>query len=307
MVPMTPSDLLEDRALTLQVHGVLSDIDPARWKDDAAATLRARLHALQDRLKASPRMAQLSAALSAALAELEGPMADARARWLELKQRLQPAYEATAASLRAERVHVPSLRPTNYARNVFHVFSAAIAVVTIELASPVVVLGIALAWAAFCWSCEFGRRRSEAMNRALMRFFAPVAHPHETFRVNSATWYATALLGLALTRDSALCVLAVTVLGVGDPVAALIGKRFGKVKLFHGRSLEGSLAFLVSAWAAAFGLLLAFHGLSPGRALAVAGAGALTGAVAELLSARVDDNLSIPLCAALGGALAMWL
>ncbi len=301
---MTPSDLLEDRALTLQLHGVLSDIDPARWKDDAAAALKARLHELQERLKASPRLAQMSAALSSALAELDGPMADAKARWLELKQRVQPAYEATAARLRAERVNVPSLRPTNYARNVFHVFSAAIAVVTIELLqSPTAILIIALSWAAFCWTCEIGRRRSAAMNRALMRFFAPVAHPHETFRVNSATWYSTALVGLALTRSSALCVLAVAVLGVGDPIAALIGKRFGKVKLLHGRSLEGSLAFLVSAWTVAFALLFAFHGLTPSRALATAGAGAFAGALAELLSTRVDDNLSIPLCAALGGAL----
>ncbi len=311
MALMMPTDLLEDRALALQLHGVLSDIDPARWKDEAVAALRQRLQEIQRQLeekKTHQRLTEVSSALAAGLAEVDTPAADPRSRWLELKQRLQPAYEAMAASLRAERVPVPSLRPTNYARNLFHVGSATVAVVTIELLnSPLAILAIAVTWASFCWSMEVLRRRSAGANQMLMRFFAPVAHPHETHRVNSATWYATALVGLALTRSSALCVLAVAVLGVGDPLAALIGRRFGRVKLLHGRSLEGSLAFLLSAWAAAFGLLLAFHGLSPARALAVAGAGALAGALAELFSLRVDDNLSIPLCAALAGALALWL
>jgi dolichol kinase len=90
-------------------------------------------------------------------------------------------------------------------------------------------------------------------------------------------------------------------------MAALVGRRFGRIKLLHGRSLEGSLAFIASGALAAFGLLMVFHpALGLGNAAAMALAGALAGAVAELVSFRVDDNFSIPLSAASGAALAVW-
>ncbi len=111
---------------------------------------------------------------------------------------------------------------------------------------------------------------------------------------------------LTLTHSPVLCLVAVGVLGIGDPVAAFIGRRFGRIRLLHGRSLEGSLAFLVSGAAFAFALLRAFHpelGLGAAVGLAVTAAGC--GALAELFSLRIDDNLSVPLAAAAGGALVL--
>ena len=37
------ADLTEDRDLALQLHKVLSEIDPARWRDEMAAVLKPRL------------------------------------------------------------------------------------------------------------------------------------------------------------------------------------------------------------------------------------------------------------------------
>ena len=71
-------------------------------------------------------------------------------------------------------------------------------------------------------------------------------------------------------------------------------------------SLEGSLAFVVSAAVATVALLLVFSPLGVGAAVTVALAAAVAGAVAELVSLRVDDNFSIPLSAAAGVALATW-
>ena len=301
------ADHLEDRDLALALHKVLSDIDPARWREETAAALRAKLREVQAMLaRRRARHPDLAGALDAELPALEAPDKGA---WLAFKQRAVPLYVALAAQLRAEHIHVPSLRPTNYARNLFHVGSAAVAAALILwVSSPSVLVAIAVAWAGFAWSCEVSRRLSPAVNRALMRFFGPVAHPHETFRVNSATWYATALLALSLTRSDLLCVVGVVVLGVGDPLAALVGRRFGRIRLVHGRSLEGTLAFAVGAALATFAVLATFFpALGLPRAAAVAASGAVLGAVAELFSLRVDDNLSIPLSAAAGAALAAWL
>jgi dolichol kinase len=300
------SEQTADQALVLELHQVLSEIDPVRWHDDAAAALRTRLVELQQRLRQRERLAALAGELEH---QLPGPDAapDTRDRWLAFKKSLQPAYEAIATSLRAEKIHVPSLRPTNWARSLFHVTGAAVSVLLIEILSPTWLTCAALLYAGTFWCLELGRRRSDAMNAALLKFFRHVVHSHEAKRVNSSTWYATALVLLTLTRSPVLCLVGVGVLGVGDPLAAFIGRRFGRVRLIHGRSLEGSLAFFASGALVALALLRAFQPeLGFGPALAIAAAGAFCGALAELFSLRIDDNLSVPVAAAAGAALVMF-
>ena len=291
------ADLLEDRDLALQLHKLLSEIDPARWRDEMAAALKPKLHELQARLEQRTQHAALADTLKTEL-----PALDTRHQWLAFKKRLQPAYIELARRLEAQKIHVPSIRPTNYARNVFHITTAVIAVLLIEwLDTPAIVLGVTAAWAVAAWTAEISRRYSTRVNGWMMKLFAHVAHPHEAARVNSATWYATALVLLALTQSTLLCVAGIAVLGVGDPLAALVGRRFGRIKLLHGRSLEGTLAFVVSATLGTFAAFIGFHSsLGLGAALALAFGAALAGAIAELISLRVDDNFSIPLSAAAG-------
>src|SRR3954469_24307559 len=113
-----------DRALVLELHAVLSEIDPVRWRDGAADALRVRLVELHQRLRQRERLAALAGALETGL-----PASNAgRSRWLGFKKSLVPAYEALAGSLRAEKIHVPALRPTNWARSVFHVAGAGVAI-----------------------------------------------------------------------------------------------------------------------------------------------------------------------------------
>jgi dolichol kinase len=305
---MTPADLLEDQTLALQLHGVLSDIDPARWKNEMAQALRRRLTEISARLAERQRLRTMGLALQGELPHLDAPPGELRSRWLAFKERVLPAYAAMAARLSAERIHLPSLRPTNYTRSLFHVTSAAVAVVIIELTkNPLAIFFVALAWGLSAWTAETLRRVSPGVNARLMRLFGPVAHPHETHRVNSSTWYATALVFLSATQSLVLCALGVAVLGLGDPAAAWVGRRYGRIKLMHGRSLEGSLAFVAVAMVACFAVLLGFHGAMSLSAMAVvAASAAVAGALAELVSKRLDDNFTIPVSAAAGAVLALW-
>lgn len=290
------SELLADRDLALQLHRLLVDIDPMRWRADMATALGQRWRELVDALAQQPRYAELRESIVRGLKELD----DSRARWLEFKKRMQPAYAELEHRLQAASIHVPSLRPTNYARSLMHLTSCAIAVTSIELlGTGRALLAVAVAWGLFVWTCEISRRLSPKVNERLMAFFGPFAHAHEAHRVNSATWYATALVLLALTGSQVVALSGAVVLGIGDPIAGLIGRRFGRIKLLHGRSLEGSTAFFLSAGLVTFTLLVLLHGaaLGVGGALAVAAGAAFVGALAELVSLRVDDNFSIPVTA----------
>ncbi|MBL9036981.1 MAG: hypothetical protein JNG84_00575 [Archangium sp.] len=303
------AELLEDKAVVLQLYGVLSEIDPVRWRDDAAPKHSAALDQVRLRMTGRHRLAPLAGTLDETRPSLQSDSTELKSQWLAFKQRMQPAYEAMAASLRAHRVHVPSLRPTNWARSFFHVFSAALAVAIIELSpSSEILIGLAGLYAVAGWSMELTRRWRPSINTALMKLFGPVAHAHETYRINSATWYATALLVLTLTRNPLLCAAGVAILGVADPIAAFIGRRYGRNKLINGRSLEGSLAFVASGALVAWAVISGFHPeLGASRGLVVAAAAALAGAIAELVSVRVDDNFSIPVASAAGAWLALTL
>ena len=137
-----------------------------------------------------------------------------------------------------------------------------------------------------------------------MKAFGPVAHAHEHTQVNSSTWYVTALLLLALFAPRLSAEIALVVLGFADPLAGIVGRRFGRTRIRAGRSLEGSLAFVAAGTLAGLGAAAIFHALPFGSMLVLAAVGAVVGAVAEVVSTRLDDNFSIPVTAALGVTLA---
>lgn len=288
-----------------ELHSALLALDPARFDDTKRAELAARLAGVRDRftalLESADRdaVAERLAALAEVLrAKLPDPNA-ARERWMRLRDELQPSYEALVVALRDHAVHVPSLRPTNYVRNVFHVVNALGVVALVELVPMPIVRWIASGAFALVVFLESIRRLSPRANAVIMKVFGAVAHPYEHYRVNSGTWYVAALFVLAWLGRADVGAAAVAVLGLADPAASLVGRRFGRTKLLHGRTLEGSATFVLVGFAAAIAVFRAFHPeLGWGVTLAGAAAAALAGAIAEALSRRVDDNFSIPVIAA---------
>src|SRR5580704_1350035 len=111
----------------------------------------------------------------------------------------------------------PIVRPTNVTRSLFHVASGVVALVLMRLLpGRAWLVGVSAAFAVAGWSMETARRRSAAANAVLMRLFAPVAHAHERHRVNSATWYVTALFALSLFAPLRAAEVGVLVLAVAD-------------------------------------------------------------------------------------------
>ncbi|MBQ6598807.1 MAG: phosphatidate cytidylyltransferase, partial [Lentisphaeria bacterium] len=89
---------------------------------------------------------------------------------------------------------------------------------------------------------------------------------------------------------------ALTVMLTGDIAAALIGRKFGRHKLVNGKSLEGTVSFIIVGYIAlAVVLVIARRPLLPDFAIGLAAV--LAGGLAELFQKqlRLDDNLSIPL------------
>lgn len=312
---------LASQSVADDVRALLEEIDPARWREEVEAAARARADAIASRLRETARDArpgdaaaaqlrerldQLGAAIDRAFAAmpsraaLASSVAERRSEWASFQREVQPAYEALAASLRTLTLTGPRpLRPTNYTRNVFHVTSGLSVVALAELLpSRAWLVGLPLAVTLWAWSAEVSRRIWPGVNDRLMGLFGGVAHAHERHRVNSATWFATALLILGAGFPRYAMAVGVAVLGLADPAAALVGRRFGRTRLRAGRSLQGTLAFAAVGFVAASAVLAICHRGGPGAFALTALAAAVTGAIAELFTERLDDNFTIPLAAA---------
>jgi dolichol kinase len=302
-------DLVIEAVWVEEVRAILRDADASAWRAERADDLRRRVRDVVSLVRAKlgtptgasslpsvDRAHALAATMERAL-----PEESTRARWSAFVGEVHPSYEALVAELPTGTA-VVAVRPTNYSRSVFHCGSAAVGLFSVAfIPSRAIILGIAVTFATYAWSMEIGRRFSPRMNAWLMRMYSRVSHPHERYKVNSATWFATALVLLALFSSRPATMAALAVLGVADPVAALVGRRWGKHLLRAGRSLEGTLGFIVSgSIVAALALLLA-GGLAASQVIGLALLAGVTGALAELVATRVDDNLTIPL--AVGTAL----
>jgi dolichol kinase len=314
---MSSTALSAAGALASELHAFLRETDPARWTDAVAnrarerwARIRAAIEALSNAFDQGGigEALRMLASIVRESDELSQP--ESRGYWMELRARLMPAYEALAAQLRARSLRAPTLRPTNWSRIGFHVSSALGALVLLEL----VLTKTGTRWACGLfagtfWFLEIGRTISKRWNDRLMRvrFFQMIIHPHEHHHVNSATWYATALFLLALFSPALASASALAILGFGDPAAGLVGRRWGKHPLAGGRTLEGSLAFVVFATLAALAVLMLFHPVAPvPTLLVVAVCGSIAGAVAEAVSSKVDDNFVVPVASAAAATLSAW-
>jgi len=142
-------------------------------------------------------------------------------------------------------------------------------------------------------------RLHEPRIRTLFYFlFGRILRDHERFNLLGSTYLLISSLLCIYAFPKAIAVLSLSFLVVGDTLAALVGRRWGRVRILD-KSLEGSLACLLSC------LLVGW--LYPGHEVPmhVVAVGAFVATVAELLPIPLDDNMRIPLAA--GFAMTLFL
>lgn len=145
---------------------------------------------------------------------------------------------------------------------------------------------------------ELARVLSATTNRAFDRLLAPLLRPAEKRRLTGAT-----LLAIGFTLAAALfprpaAVAGILFAGLGDAAAAVVGRAAGRHRYPWGKSVEGSIAFLLVALGVALGV-----GLAPLPALATA----LVATLVEAAPLPLDDNLLLPVAGAAAVAIASGL
>lgn len=180
--------------------------------------------------------------------------------------------------------------PIQWARRLFHMSSAII---------PLAVLASGLTTQqvlTYTWPLvllfvvpEFIRLRWPAFNRLFIRLFGALLRPGEKTSFHNGAQFAivvyggVALFGIDITAAAFMC------LSFGDPMAAIIGLKWGRTPVL-GKSLEGSLA--------CFAVSMVVCTIMFPHNLVAAGLGALGATLGELVPIKgLNDNFRIPLAA----------
>lgn len=175
-------------------------------------------------------------------------------------------------------------------RRLFHLSVGSIApLVGIFVPQVPMVVGLGI-MAGAGLALDLARFRVPSLNRTYLRLLAPLLKREEDRRITGATFMLIAAALAFLFFETHQAVACMLFLSLGDPVAALVGRRMPGPRLF-GKSPGGTLAFIaVSALVVA---VLVGAGVSDYHWGLVAG-GVVAGLV-ELAPLKLDDNLTIPL------------
>jgi len=116
-----------------------------------------------------------------------------------------------------------------------------------------------------------------------------IAREHEKRGIGAHIYFTLAALIIICFFPEDIAIGSIAVATLGDAIAAIIGKPFGKHRFKNGKSIEGSLAYFLTALLILTPLMGFFHAII----------GALAGTLAEFYELPPDDNFSNQLAIAI--------
>ena len=118
---------------------------------------------------------------------------------------------------------------------------------------------------------------------------------HEAHNLTGASYMAISMLICLIFFSKAIVITAFSILAISDTLAALIGMRFGKIKLLD-KTLEGCIAFFISSMLICYTTTIIYDVIFTNHQLCIFFICFII-TITELISKKLqlDDNLSIPL------------
>jgi dolichol kinase len=192
----------------------------------------------------------------------------------------------------------PSLSYTGeLGRKALHLLALSIPLGMWWIGMPMAVYLLAPA-ALLALAADLGRSYSESFNTLIRWIFGPLMRPEELpetgteVRFNGATCVLVGAVLMVVLFPLRVAVPVLAMAMLADAAAALVGRRLG-------RHHWGSLSATVEGTAAFIGTGLAIMACFPAVAFGPAAAGVLVGAGVEVLPMPVNDNIRVPVVAAL--------
>tara|TARA_Y100000748_G_scaffold205079_1_gene171692 strand:+ start:26514 stop:27098 length:585 start_codon:yes stop_codon:yes gene_type:complete len=150
---------------------------------------------------------------------------------------------------------------------------------------------IIITFTAFFILADFFRKKSKLIKKFFKIFFGKMLREHElNGKFTGATWVMISASITILVFPKNIAIISLIFMSVGDTFAALIGRKFGKFKIYD-KSLEGFFGGLIICLIAAY-----YYEPLP---FYVSSVGALSAMLFETLPLPFDDNFRIPIGSAI--------
>ena len=138
---------------------------------------------------------------------------------------------------------------------------------------------------------DFLRIYTKQVQRIYNFLFKEVTRDFESHRLTGASYVMIGALIVLSIFESRICIPALLIMSFSDSAAAIIGKKYGKTKIFN-KTLEGSLAFLLTS----FVIVIFFI---PDIDFTFSIIAIIASTIVELMpKSNLDDNLLIPIVSA---------
>jgi len=138
---------------------------------------------------------------------------------------------------------------------------------------------------------DFLRLHVDGVKEGFILFFGSFLRRHEFTRLSGATYLLLGCLVTSLLFRKPIVVAACAYSIVGDTFAAILGQNIKSPKLFKGKTLMGSLGFLLASLAAAVVIYYLPDTLSM-KPLII---GVIAASVFESLPLPLNDNFAVPI------------
>ena len=172
-------------------------------------------------------------------------------------------------------------------RKITHFIGLVIPILYHYIDNKQLVVGILafVTWLLLCF--EILRYVFPDFSSLLLKFISPILRSHEKQgKILGSTYFVVSSLLSIVLFPQEIAVASITFLALGDLFAAIIGK-WGRIKIFSGKSFEGSVACFIICF---------FVSILVIRIKPVVGLfGAIAATIFELVPIGIDDNLTMPL------------
>ena len=181
------------------------------------------------------------------------------------------------------------LEASEFSRKIFHLLNMVIPIIHVcfiqDSMEMLIFLSLML---IICFFIEVFRTQSFKLHKLFKKYLHFMMRDSEKEgEITGATYVFAGSLFTIILIPKPFCIVALFFLAVGDTFAALVGMNYPFLKIGR-KTLSGSIACFVSC--CMIGLLFSF-GLNTSTIMF----GAFIATLTELLSMKINDNLSIPI------------